>query len=74
MKIDVNVVPELDAVRVGVRFESAPLEVFTADETSVDVEMGEGNRAQLFKIEIKKMPVDRVEVRAAARSNVDDFL
>ena len=74
MEIDVNVVPELDAVRVGVRFESAPLEVFTADETSVHVEVGEGDRAKLFKIEIKKMPVDRVEIWAAARTNVDDFL
>ena len=74
MKIDVNVVPQLYAVRVGVRLQPAPLEVFPADETGVDVEMRERNRTQLLKVKIEEMAIDRVEIRTVARPDVDDLV
>ena len=46
------------------------MEVFSADETGIDVEMRQRHGTQLFKIEIKEVAIYRVEIRTAAGSNV----
>lgn len=37
---------------------SSTLEVLAVDETAVNVVVGEGNRAELFKIEIEGVSID----------------
>ena len=46
------------------------MEVFSADETGIDVEMRERDGTKLFKVEIKEVAIDRIEIRTAAGSNV----
>ncbi len=46
------------------------LKVLAADEAGVDVVSGEGDRAELLKVEIQDGPVDGVQIRARATQGV----
>ena len=47
-------------VSIGVRVASSSLKVPTANETGVDVDVGEGYGAEFFKVEIEDGSVDRI--------------
>lgn len=50
----------VNAVEIGVRVAATSLKVAPANEACVDVDVGEGDRAEFFKVEIEHGAVDRV--------------
>jgi hypothetical protein len=60
----------LNAVSVGMGFLPAALEVFTADEAGVNVEMRQRNGTKFLEVEIQEMSVYSVEVRTVPAANV----
>ena len=54
-KIDVNVVPCLQAMRISMRLLAPPLEVLPADETRVHVQIRQGDRAEPLEIKIQDL-------------------
>lgn len=52
-KIDVNVVSCFQAMRISMRPLASPLEVLPADETRVNVQIRQGDRAEPLEIKIQ---------------------
>jgi len=54
--------PNLKRVEVGMRLGPSALEVFAAYEAGINVDVGQGHRTKLFKVEIQYRAVDGIEV------------
>ena len=52
--VDEDVVVFVEGVEVGVGVWTAALEVFPADEAGIDVDVGEGDGAEFFKVEVEE--------------------
>ena len=61
-----------DAVRIGMRLDASALKVLAADQTGIHVDLGERDGAELLEIEIKQIPVDRVQVGTLSRPLICD--
>lgn len=52
-QIDKNMMVFVNRMSISVRTASATLEVFSADETAIDVDVGEADGTEFLKVEVK---------------------
>ena len=65
--------PVLHAVRVRVRLNPAALEIFTAHQAGVDVQMRQRHRTQLLKVKIQHRSINCVKVGTVSAPLVHRF-
>ena len=58
LEVDEDVVVVVDGVGVGVRGLASALEVFAADQTGVDIDVGERDGAEPLKVKVEHGAVD----------------